>query len=573
MANDYIHLDIGSTVTQAKAWERSAQGINLVGSATAPTPPALGNTDLTGGAHLAYSELKDKVERSGRRFDPQDILVTVSAAGEPRVVCAGVVKGISGESSKRAALAAGATVTDLITVDDGRHEYQRVTDLRRQDISMVVMAGGVDEEILGQGRHQLFNVAKVIAAGLPGRLGDGKKVPVVYAASLEGREEVSRIFGDSVEVVWAENVRARLEEEHLDSARDAIVGVFSSGIRHDARFSGLGRFGAATVLPTGHSIGLAVVNMAGSLGEDVMVISLDGDTVQVFSQIRGVFTRTVSSVARLEAKDVAEWLPSRRLAERLDDILANWKRNPGVLPRSWDDLAVYLAIQKQVVREALDEHSRSAIELRGIHRQRQVGETFTVGVKGGDTLVRMERIGSVFLTGFLAGILSPVALVSIATDALGLHGVTKLYADRDGILPSLGVFGGDLVAAPESFLTPAGVILSPGKNEERVKDRWAVMRTDSRLEELPVTSGEIRAVVIPAPDSTWLELHPSSKGDVGAGEGRRHVTPAKGFHFAYVDARLRHRKPQDPYRENRRGYRALGVFPDGVLDGWERGME
>ena len=42
MANDYIHLDIGSTVTQAKAWERSAQGINLVGSATAPTPPALG---------------------------------------------------------------------------------------------------------------------------------------------------------------------------------------------------------------------------------------------------------------------------------------------------------------------------------------------------------------------------------------------------------------------------------------------------------------------------------------------------------------------------------------------------
>ncbi len=573
MAKDYVHLDIGNTVTQARVWSGSPQGFKLVGSATVPTPPALANVDLTEGARLAYSEAQARVERLGNRFDPKDILVTVSASGEPRTVCAGVVKGISGESAKRAALSAGATVTDLITVDDGRHEYQRVSDLRRQDIAMVVMAGGVDEEIMGQGRHQLFNVAKVLAEGLPYRRGDGKKVPVVYAASLEGREEVLRILGDSVEVVWADNVRSRLEVEHLESARDAIVGVFTRGVRHDPRFSGLGRFGAATILPTGHAMGLAVRKLAQSMNGNVMVVSLDGDAVQVFSQIGGVFTRTVTSTLNVQAKDVIGWLPSRRLGDRLADLLANWKTNPAVVPTTWDDLAVYLAIQKQAVLEAFQEHSRTAIELRGIHRQRQVGETFQVAVKGGDTLVRMERIGTVCITGFLAGLLSPEALVSLVMDTMELRGLTRVYTDRDGILGSLGITAEDSGLAPESVFSPQCVVMSPGRNEERIGHRWAFMRTESGLEPLSVEHGRIRHIDIPDPQSTVLELHPSLQGDVGDGEGRRYGIRMAGFRSAYIDARPRGKKTEDRHRESRMVYRSLKVFPDSVLDGWERGLE
>jgi len=573
MVNSYVHLDIGNTVTRAKAWSASAQGARLLASATIPTPPALESVDLTESAFLAYTEVKAKVEESGQRFDPEEILVTVSAAGEPRVACAGVVKGISGESAKRAALVAGATVTDLLAVDDGRLEYQRILDLRRQDISMVVMAGGVDEEILGQGRHQLFNVAKVVAAGLPDRRGAGTKVPVVYAASLEGREEVLKIFGDSVDVVWTDNVRSRLEEENLEPARDAVLNLFSTGIRHDPRFTGLGRFGAAKVLPTGHSTGLSVRRMAEVLKQNVLVISLDGDTIQVFSQIRGVFTRTVTPVTRVQAKDVTRWLPSARLGERLDDVLANWKAAPGTLPASWDDLALYLAIQKQALLEAVREHSVTAIELRGIHRQRQIGETFQVNVKGGDTLVRMERIGTVCITGFLAGLLSPAALLSLVPDAFELHGVTKVYVDREGVLESLAAVQEEPDLLPESLLTPAGVILSPGRNEERIGTRWAFIKKDSTLEPLLVKPGEICHIPILAPHPVVFELHPSGKGDVGDGEGRRFSAQAVGFGSAYVDARVFGRKTDDRYRENRNTYRVFGVFPDDVLSGWERGMK
>ncbi|HHY75394.1 MAG TPA: hypothetical protein GX500_01265 [Firmicutes bacterium] len=569
MVRRYVHLDIGTTVTRARAWDVSGRRAELKGYALAPTPPPSDDADLTEGVRLAYSELTSRLGES--RFDPEEVLVTVSAGGEPKVACAGVVKGISGDSARRAALSAGATVTDLLAVDDGRFEYQRILDLKRQDISMVLMAGGVDEEIIGQGRHQLYNVARVVAQGLPERRGTGKRVPVVYAASVDGREEVSKIFGDSIQVVWTENVRSRLEEENLDPARDAVLGVFSSSIRQDPRFTGLGRFGAAKVLPSGHALGLAVRRIAESLGQNVMVISLDGDAVQVLTVIKGVFTRTVTPVTLVGAKDVARWLPSARLAGLLEDTLACWKMAPGSLPASWDDLAVYLAVQKQALLEAIREHSSTAIELRGIHRQRQIGETFQVNVKGGDTLVRMERIGTVCVTGYLAGLLSPAAHVSLLVDALDDHGATKVYLDRDGILESLAAVSNDGAIMPGDALSPVALLLSPGRNEERVGPKWAFLRAGPAPEPLQVVQGEISRVPIPAGKRPVVELHPSARGDVGDGEGRRVAVLAEGFGSIYVDARPRGRRTGDLYRENVRTYRALGVFPEDVLAGWERG--
>lgn len=71
MVKSYVHLDIGNTITQAKAWSRSGQGLRLVGSSAAPTPPALESVDLTESANLAYTQLKAKVERAGQRFDAE----------------------------------------------------------------------------------------------------------------------------------------------------------------------------------------------------------------------------------------------------------------------------------------------------------------------------------------------------------------------------------------------------------------------------------------------------------------------------------------------------------------------
>ncbi|MGI6633009.1 MAG: glutamate mutase L [Bacillota bacterium] len=570
MAREILHLDIGNTVTTARLLSRSSAGLKPISSAVVPTPGASSEVDLVAGAEAAYTRAKSGASAHSLS-QPDNVLVTVSAAGEPRVVCAGVVRGISGESAKRAALAAGATVADLLAVDDGRHEYQRVSDLRRQIISMVVMAGGVDEEILGSGRHQLFNIAKTIAEGLPERRSGGGKVPVIYAASQEGREEVLRILGDSVDIVWADNVRSRLEEEHLESARNAIVQAFANGVRHDSRFSGLGRFGSPAVMPSGHAAGMTVDLLSRANNENVLAISLTGDTVEVFSVIKGVFTRTVTSTSRVQAKDVVKWLPSAGMARDVAESLANWQSSPGALPATWDDLAVFLAFQKEAVRAAIAEHSESAIELRGIHRQRQIGETFQVGVQGGETLVKMERIGSVFLTGFLTEILTPQALLSVVLDAVLPCGLTKVYADRNGLMQSYGVLSqGDPAFLGLSAMQALGVVVSPGRNEERVGSRWAYLNASEGLRQLPVQHGEIAAVALSPEERVEFELHPAAKVDLGDGEGRRYRAAISGFNTAYIDGRPRVMRSSDFYSDNRKWYRSLRVFPPDVLSAWER---
>ena len=576
MARDVLYLDVGSAVTTARAVKVSQDSFTTGSFALCPSPPATGS-DLTSAVAPAVEAMRGKIDRQGLSFDPDDIIVTVSAGGEPRTVCAGVVRGISGESAKRAALSAGATVADLIAVDDGRQDFERVSDLRRQEIAMVVMAGGVDEEILRNGKHQLLSIAKVIADGMPRRRGSNGKVPLVYAASAEGREEVTRIFGDTTEIIWADNVRATLEIETLESARSAVVGAFAGSVRLDPRFGGLGRFGTPAAWPTGYAAGTAVMDYHQRTGENILVISLDGDAVQVFSGIKGVFTRTVTSVERVEQKNILRHLPAPHLAHSSADILGNWKLHPYILPRTWDELAIFLAFWKEAVREAMEDHRQSAIELRGIHRQRQISETFQVNVSGGDTLVRMERVSKVIFSGYLSRLLSPASLMSIAADGADPSGITQVLIDPNDALQMAGALSRSGVFARfEDQLRPVGLLVSPGSGEERVTPKRAYLRKGEAMDPLPVEPGEI--TVVSAPDSPDLEIvldPPNNKVDLGDGEGRRVRSKVQsGVPAIYLDGRGRGRSKQDrPAQDVQKWYRSMKVFPDGVISGWAGGKQ
>ena len=466
------------------------------------------------------------------------------------------MSGITGESAKRAALSGGATVADLIAVDDGRQDFERVSDLRRHEIAMVVMAGGVDEEIFKSGKHQILNVAKVIAEGLPRRRGGEGKVPVVYAASAEGREEVTRIMQDKANIIWADNVRPTLDVEHLESARGAVVSTFLDSVRHDPRFRGLGKLGSPDPLPRGYVLGQAVEGFHRRTGENLIVISLDGDVVQVVSGIRGVFTRTVTPVSNVEHRYLRRHLPAARLAQGSENMLANWKMRPYVLPRTWDELAVLLAIYKEAVRLAMEDHKKSSIELRGIHRQRQISETFQVNVSGGDTLVRMERIGKIIFTGYMSRLLSPASLVSLAADGADPGAVTELFLDVDDALALSGLFHRTGIESRfEDRLRPIGVLVSPGRNEERVSPKRASLERGGAPQLLPVQEESLVRMSIDAPSGFAIVMEPpNNKVDFGEGDGRKVRREISGGNAIYVG-----RRAGDPKAKHR--FRSTEVVP------------
>ena len=217
MKNSILHIDMASTVTDAHVLTLEDGRFSLLETASCPTPAFSRNSDRAAGLGPLLDVIESQVSKNGSSREIDRVVVTVSAGGEPKAVCAGVVKGISGESAKRAALAAGATVSDLVCVDDGRQDFERISDLRRQDLSVALMALGVDEEIMSSGTHQILNMAKVLAAGLHKKRWSDERIPLVYAASQEAREEVVKNPGRCRDHM-ADNVRARLEEEHLDSA-------------------------------------------------------------------------------------------------------------------------------------------------------------------------------------------------------------------------------------------------------------------------------------------------------------------------------------------------------------------
>jgi hypothetical protein len=163
------------------------------------------------------------------------------------------------------------TVTDLICIDDGREDFQRVSDLSRQDISVVVSGRRSRCRNNGIGKSPTPEHRQDTAQGLPKKHGSQKKVPLIYAASLDAREEVMRIMGDDIEIIWADNVRSRLEEEHLESARNAVVDAFAQSVGLDGRFSGLGRLGSPQVLPSGYAKGMGVERLYSESKENVLV--------------------------------------------------------------------------------------------------------------------------------------------------------------------------------------------------------------------------------------------------------------------------------------------------------------
>ena len=94
---------------------------------------------------------------------------------------AGVVKEMSAESAERAALGAGAIIMDVVAVNDGRKDYEKVERIRALRPDMILMTGGTD----GGNVPQVGEMAELLRAPTPSRAwASALKLPVIYAGNL-----------------------------------------------------------------------------------------------------------------------------------------------------------------------------------------------------------------------------------------------------------------------------------------------------------------------------------------------------------------------------------------------------
>ncbi|MDH7603158.1 MAG: glutamate mutase L [Armatimonadota bacterium] len=586
-----LATDCGSTTTKAILIEKQGDEYRLVVRGEAPTTVEAPFDDVTVGVVNAVREVeelagKQILDHDGKIMTPLradgsgvDIyLSTSSAGGGLQMTVAGVVKTMSAESAERAALGAGAIIIDVIAVDDGRKDFEKVKRIRELRPDMILISGGTDG---GTVKHLVEIAEMIVSADPKPRLGGNMPLPVIYAGNKDAREAVKEILGNRVDLRIVDNLRPSLDRENLDPAREAIHELFLQHVMQQAPgYSKLSSWVSAGIMSTPNAVGKMVQTVAQEKGINVLAVDIGGATTDVFSVFNGVYNRTVSAnlgmsysicnvLAEAGTANIRRWTPFEVDEASVRNSLRNKMVRPTTIPQTLRDLRIEQAVAREALRLAFEHHKTLARSLKGVQTVRTIGEILDQK-ETGETLVDMMALDMIVGSG---GVLSHAPRRAEAAymmlDAYQPEGVTLLAVDSIFMMPQLGVlstvhpqaasqvFERDCLIKLGSTIAPVG----------RMKPGEPACTVTIDGESHTVKFGEIK--IVPLPDGSVREavIRPSGKLDAGAGRGREFRAQVEGGVVGVIiDCRGRPLAlPEDNQariEKLREWYTALGLAPE-----------
>ncbi len=358
-------IDFGSTYTKLRAVDLGARRV----LATAQGPSTV-TTDVTIGLELALASLSGKLGNLPT-FDHR--LASSSAAGGLRMVTIGLVKELTAEAARQAALGAGAKLVGAFAY---RLTAQDLAAIKALAPDIVLLAGGTDGGNAEVVRH---NGARLAASAL--------QCPIIVACNRDVAEEVADgLIAAGMTAILAKNVMPAFGVLDIDPARAAIRDVFIARIVHA---KGIDRAAAqfdAVLMPTPAAVmeGARLLSQGTArqtgLG-DLLVVDIGGATTDVHSVAIGAprrdgvvqyglpepfVKRTVEGDLgmRHNARAIAEAAGCSTLAARsgvsdaaltamLDAIEADVER----LPATPEEIALDGALAWTAVRIAVGRHA------------------------------------------------------------------------------------------------------------------------------------------------------------------------------------------------------------------------
>jgi uncharacterized protein (TIGR01319 family) len=446
-------IDFGSTYTKVRAVDLGAR--RVLGAGQGPSTVA---TDITIGMKAALADLEQRLGALPR-FEYR--LASSSAAGGLRMVTVGLVRELTAEAARRAALGAGAKLVGTFAY---RLTAQDVHAIKALAPDILLLAGGTDG---GNSEVVLANAARLGATDLA--------CPIVYAGNRAAAEDAcAALAGKSVIVTG--NVMPEFNVLDIEPARAAIRQIFIDRIVHA---KGIDRARAefdAVLMPTpaavmeGARLIADGVDGRGGLGP-IMVIDPGGATTDVHSVADAVPESNVVPVGlpeprvkrtvegdlgmRHNAATIAEVAGLERIAAdagldcaRAATLLAGIARDVERLPRSAEEHAFDRALARAAVKHAVARHC---------------GTVETVHTVNGPVTVQrgkdLRRVNAVIGTGgAIAESRDPRGILAMALadprEPLSLRpAAPRLLLDRQYLLYACGLLGAaDAPAALELAL-------------------------------------------------------------------------------------------------------------------------
>ena len=204
-------IDFGSTWTKLRALDLDSR--ELVATAQGPSTVA---TDVNIGLDAALSRLSAAL---GGLPAFSCRLASSSAAGGLRMVTIGLVRELTAEAARQAALGAGAKLVGSFAYRLTRGDLGEIERLRPD---IVLLCGGTD----GGNRDVIVHNAQALASS-------HVRCPVVVAGNREATDEIVALLGDADRLaIPAANVLPALDTLDIEPARNAIRDVFMRRIVH-----------------------------------------------------------------------------------------------------------------------------------------------------------------------------------------------------------------------------------------------------------------------------------------------------------------------------------------------------
>ncbi|WP_407306747.1 methylaspartate mutase accessory protein GlmL [Desulfosporosinus sp. SB140] len=263
-------IDFGSTYTKVTIVDLEKE--EILGTARAGTTV---ETNIMDGLYAALAQIPEPPE--GWNFIRK--LACSSAAGGLKMMASGLVKELTAEAARRAALGAGARVLEIFSYELTSQDLDKIIS-SRPDI--LLLAGGTD----GGNKEILLKNAEMLST-LP------MSLPVVVAGNKAASAQAADLLRQRHDpVVVADNVMPDLGILAVDSARIAIRDVF---LTHIIRAKGLDKaeeFLERILMPTPAAVLSAAELLAEGHGSErglgeLMVVDVGGATTDVHSIAKG----------------------------------------------------------------------------------------------------------------------------------------------------------------------------------------------------------------------------------------------------------------------------------------------
>jgi len=542
-----LATDCGSTTTKAILIQRLDGVYRQTHRGEAPTTVEAPFADVTVGVINAVTEVQELAGRrlvgdDGRIIHPAtadegcDLYISTSSAGGGlQMMVAGVVREMTAESAKRAALGAGAIVMDVIASNDKRRPHEQIQRIRELRPDIILLSGGID----GGTTTHVVQIAELIAPAKPRpRFGNEYTLPIIFAGNKDAAPFVRRVIADGFALTVVDNLRPVLERENLAPARDAIHDLFLEHVMaHAPGYEKLMAWVDAPIMPTPGAVGNILQTIAERQGINVVGVDIGGATTDVFSVFDGTFNRTVSanlgmsySISNVCAEagmpNILRWVPFEMDVRELGNRVKNKMIRPTTIPQTLEALVFEQAVAREALRLAYIQHKAFATTLKGVQQQRTVGDTFSQQTAG-QTIVDNMALDLLVASG---GVLShaprmhQTALMLI--DAFEPEGFTTLAKDSIFMMPHLGVLAqvnpqASLEVFERDCLVHLGTCVAPRGTGKpgRPCFRYTVQGKGANASG-EVLYGDIALVALAEGERASVTIEPDRGFDCGAGPGK-----------------------------------------------------